>query len=150
VSLSTSAVEREHCLQRSWPPYPRLYGILYDRPDVVPRARRVLSEGRVADRCAVVGGSFFDGVPRHGSVYILKQIVHDWDDERAGAILCCCRQGIPPGARLLIVERRLPELTGGRERTEAEFAMLLANAGFKHLRTLATSCPLSVFEALPC
>src|SRR5262245_27309111 len=148
--------------------HPRLYGILYDRPDVVPRARRVLSESRVADRCAVVGGSFFDDVPRHGNVYILKQIVHDWDDERAGAILRCCRQGMPLGARLLIVERRLPEravpgpaaevfltdlgmlvMTGGRERTEAELAMLLANAGFKHLRTLATSCPLTVFEALP-
>jgi O-methyltransferase domain/Dimerisation domain len=149
--------------------HPRLYGILYDRPDVVPRARRVLSEGGVADRCAVVGGSFFDGVPRHGSVYILKQILHDWDDERAGAILRCCRQGIPPGARLLIIERGLPEraepgpaaevlLTdlemlvmapGGRERTEAEFAMLLANAGFKHLRTLQTSSPLWVFEAQP-
>jgi hypothetical protein len=148
--------------------HPRLYGILYDRPDVVPRARRVLSEGRVADRCAVVGGNFFDGVPRHGSVYILKQIVHDWDDERAGAILRCCRQGMPPGARLLIVERRLPEraepgpaaeaflsdlgmlvMTGGRERTEAEFIELLSSAGFKHRRTLATSSPLWVFEAEP-
>jgi O-methyltransferase/methyltransferase family protein len=148
--------------------HPRLYGILYDRPNVVRRARRVLSEGRVADRCAIVGGSFFDGVPRHGSVYILKQILHDWDDELAGAILRCCQQGIPPAAKLLIIERRLPEpaepgpaaeaflsdlgmlvMTGGRERTEAEFAVLLANAGFKHLRTLATSCPLSVFEALP-
>jgi hypothetical protein len=148
--------------------HPRLYGILYDLPDVVPRARRVLSEGRVADRCAVVGGSFFDGVPRHGTVYILKQIVHVWDDERAGAILRCCRQGMPPGARLLIMERRLAEraepgpaaevfltdlgmlvMTGGRERTEAEFIELLSSAGFKHRRTLATSSPLWVFEAEP-
>jgi hypothetical protein len=148
--------------------HPRLYGILYDRPDVVPRARRVLSESCVADRCAVVGGSFFDSVPRHGRVYILKQIVHDWDDERASAILRACGRCMPPDARLLVVERRLPELaepgpaaevfltdlgmlvmTGGRERTEAEFATLLANAGFRHLRTLATSSALSVFEALP-
>ena len=91
--------------------HPRLHGILYDLPNVVPLARRVLSESRVADRCAVVGGSFFDGVPMHGNVYILKQVLHDGDDERVGAILRICRRCIPPNATLLVIDRKMPELT---------------------------------------
>jgi len=145
----------------------RLCGVLYDLPNVVRHARRVLRETRVADRCAVVGGSFFDGVPMHGDVYILKQVLHDWDDERVGAILRCCRRCIPPNATLLVIDRKMPELAepgptaevfltdlemlvmtpGGRERTETEIIELLSNAGFKYRRTLATSSPLWVFEA---
>jgi hypothetical protein len=148
---------------------PCLRGVLYDLPIVVGRAAQVLSEPRVADRCSVEAGSFFDGVPKHGDVYVLKQVVHDWDDERAGAILRSCRRCMPPDAKLLVIERRMPAFNdrapaadvfltdlemlvmtpGGRERTETEFAMLLANAGFKHMRTLATSSPLYVFDALP-
>jgi hypothetical protein len=149
--------------------HPRIRGVLYDLPNVVAHAVQVLSANGVADRCTVERGSFFDRVPRHGNVYLLKQVIHDWDDERAGAILRSCRRSIPPHAKLLVIERRLPELAepgsvaetffadlemlvmapGGRERTETEFADLLAHAGFKHLRTLPTSSPLLVFEALP-
>jgi O-methyltransferase domain len=148
---------------------PRLRGVLYDLPIVVGRSAQVLSERRVADRCSVEAGNFFDGVPKHGDVYVLKQVVHDWDDERAGDILRSCRRCMPPDAKLLVIERRVPECNdraptadvfltdlemlvmtpGGRERTETEFAMLLAHAGFKHVRTLATSSPLYVFDALP-
>jgi SAM-dependent methyltransferase len=149
--------------------HPRLRGVLYDLPSVVADADQVLNSAEVADRCTVERGSFFDAVPRYGNIYLFKQVIHDWDDERADAILRSCRQCVPPDARLLIIERRMPEFAeprpaaeayfadlemlvmapGGRERTEAEFAALLANAGFEHLRASPTSSPLWVFEAQP-
>lgn len=147
--------------------HPGLRGVLFDLPNVVAQAAPVLSKSKVADRCAVEGGSFFEHVPSHGDTYLLKQIVHDWDDARASSILRCCRRCMPQDAKLLIIERRVPEpseptepaetffadlemlvmTSGGRERTEAEFRKLLADAGFKHLRTLTTASPLCVFEA---
>jgi hypothetical protein len=149
--------------------HPRVRGVLHDLPSVANRAAQVLSERGVGDRCRVEAGSFFDSVPKHGDVYLLKQVVHDWDDERAGAILRICRRCMPPDAKLLIVERRMPApndrappaeaflvdlemlvmTPGGRERTEAQLATLLTNAGFKHVRTMPTCSPLWVFEAQP-
>jgi len=101
-------------------------------------------------------------------VYLLKQVIHDWDDERAMTILRCCRKCMPSTARLLIVARRMPEteepgrsaeaffadlemlvMNGGRERTETEFSRILGEAGFKFERTLPTASPLCVFEARP-
>ena len=147
---------------------PALRGILYDRPTVVAHAGQVLS--RFADRCTAEGGSFFDRVPGDGDAYLLKHILHDWDDERADAILRCCRRCMPTNARLFIIERKLPDIAGtktdaetfltdlemlvmtagGRERTEAEFRNLLTNAGFQLLRIQSTASPLFVFEARRC
>ena len=144
-----------------------LRGILFDLPNVIADAARVLSG--VADRYTVEAGSFFDDVPKSGDVYLLKQVIHDWDDEHVTAILGCCRRCMPTNSRLLIIERILPELaepragsetlltdlemlvttSGGRERTETEFRHLLAKAGFEHRRTVATPSPLSIFEARP-
>jgi O-methyltransferase domain/Dimerisation domain len=146
---------------------PDLRGVLFDRPNVVDHAVHVLS--RFADRCTTEGGSFFERVPDNGDTYLLKHIVHDWDDERVHAILCCCRRCMPASSRLVIIERKLPDLaepkadvetfltdlemlvmtSGGRERTESEFRNLLANAGFELLRILPTSSPLFLFEARP-
>jgi hypothetical protein len=144
-----------------------LRGVLYDLSDVVDRAAPVLSE--VADRCAVEAGSFFERVPGDADTYLLKHILHDWDDERVGAILRCCRRCMPARARLIVIERTLPDLaeseadaegfltdlemlvmtSGGRERTEAEFRNLLANAGFEFVRIVQTASPLFVFEGRP-
>jgi hypothetical protein len=144
-----------------------LRGILFDRPHVVDRAAHALSE--LGDRCSVEGGSFFERVPAKGDTYLLKHILHDWDDERAGVILRCCRRCMPANGRLFIIERKLPDIaepeadaegfltdlemlvmtSGGRERTEAELRKLLATAGFELLRTLPTASPLFVFEARP-
>jgi hypothetical protein len=144
-----------------------LRGVLFDLPNVVDRAVSVLSG--VVDRCTVERGSFFEHVPRHGDIYLLKHILHDWDDERAGAILRCCRRCMPANARLLIIERKLPEIaepeadaesfltdlemlvmtSGGRERTEAEFRSLLVDAGFEPARIVPTASPLFLFEARP-
>ena len=75
--------------------YPELKGVLFDQPHVVAGADEVLSEACVADRCRVVGGSFFDGVPEGGDAYVLKAIIHDWEDEEAISILRSCRAAVP-------------------------------------------------------
>jgi O-methyltransferase domain/Dimerisation domain len=146
---------------------PGVRGVLFDLPNVVEHSGRVLGAGEVAERCTVEGGSFFERIPGNGDAYLLKQVLHDWDDERALAILRRCRSSMSPDARLLIIERKMPEVaergmatetfftdlemlvmtSGGRERTEAEFSKLLEQAGFKLKRTLPTASPLWVFEA---
>jgi hypothetical protein len=145
-----------------------LQGILFDLPAVVARAPGVLNHNGVAQRCRVEEGSFFERVPC-GDLYLMKQVVHDWDDERAVAILTCCRRHMPANARLLVIERRIPERAevgvsreafmtdlemlvmtpGGRERTESDFRAIFAAAGFRHVRTLQTATTLSVFEGQP-
>lgn len=150
--------------------HPGVRGTLFDLPHVVAGAGPVLAEAGVADRCAMVGGSFFDAVPAGGDAYVLKYIIHDWDDERAATILRRCREAMGPGAVLLVIEQVLPEhleagaaaqrlarldlqmlvLTpGGRERTESEFRRLLADAGFELRRVIPTQSPFSILEAAP-
>jgi hypothetical protein len=149
--------------------HPELRGVLFDLPNVVDNAAHVLGARRVVDRCTIERGSFFESVPRNGDVYLLKHIIHDWDDECAADILRCCRRCMPRNAKLLLIERKMPEVAdcggsaetfmtdlemlvmafGGRERTEAEFQQLLGDAGFKYLRTVLTTSPSCVFEAQP-
>jgi hypothetical protein len=146
---------------------PNLRGILFDLPHVVAHAPQVVRA--VADRLQVVGGSFFDTVPAGGGTYLLKSIIHDWDDVRATAILRNCRTAMTPSSRLLVLDRELPEpgqplhasemflldlemlvmTPGGRERTRAEFAKLLSDAELQLVRTLPTRSPLTIFEARP-
>ena len=90
---------------------PGLGGVLFDRPEVVTGAEAVLRAAGVADRCAVVGGDFFASVPPGGDAYVLAQIVHDWPDAEALAILSACQRAMAPGARLWVIEQVLP---GGR------------------------------------
>jgi hypothetical protein len=148
---------------------PRLRGILFDLPHVVARAAPVLAEAGVADRCTVVGGDFFVSVPAGADAYILKYIIHDWDDERSVTILTRCRAAMAIGATLLLIEQVLPErlevgaaalpaarldlqmlvLTpGGRERTESEFRRLLADAGFELCTVVPTASPFHILEAV--
>ena len=142
--------------------HPDLRGVIFDLPNVADHAAHVLAAHKVADRCTTERGSFFESVPGHGDVYLLKHVIHDWDDERAAEILRCCRRCMPRDARLLLVERKLPEFAdrngpaetfmtdlemlvmspGGRERTEGEFRKLLGDAGFKYVRTLPHGFPL--------
>ena len=137
---------------------------------MVASAPPVLTAAGVADRCTVVDGDFFAGVPAGADAYLLKMIIHDWDDARATAILKQCRTVMAPEATLLLVERVLPErleagsvvmeaarvdlamlLTtpGGRERTETQFRHLLADAGFELRRIIPTQSPFSILEAVP-
>ena len=148
---------------------PRLQGVLFDLPHIVTQAPPILTAAGVADRCRIQAGSFFDTVPAGGDAYVLKYIIHDWDDPRAGAILAACRRAIPPDGAVVVVERLLPErakvgietdvyfidlemlaLTpGGRERTEDEFRQLFAAAGFVLAQVVPTASPFRVFEGRP-
>jgi hypothetical protein len=84
---------------------PHLRGILFDLPHVIENARELVNDAGVADRCEFVGGSFFEAVPEGGDAYILRNIIHDWEDDQAVAILMTCRRSMGNGARLILVER---------------------------------------------
>ena len=148
---------------------PGLRGTLLDLPSVVEGAPALLAGAGVADRCEVVGGDMFQAVPGGGDLYVLSRVVHDWEDTRATAVLQSCRRAMHAQARLVLVERVLPdriEATSaaqvsdaqrpehdgadrGRERTECDFAALLARAGLRLVRVIPTSGPVSVVEAVP-
>lgn len=145
--------------------HPAARGVLFDQPGVVAGAAEVLRDAGIADRCEVVGGSFFEAVPDGGDAYLLKAVLHDWDDAEAEAILRNCRRAVGPDGRLLVLERVVappnedPEakffdlfmmaVTGGRERTEEEFATLLAGAGFRLDAVVRTGTPICVIEGVP-
>jgi hypothetical protein len=142
--------------------HPALRGVLFDQPHVVAEAGTTLSAAAVADRVSVQGGDFFAAVPGGGDVYVLAQILHDWDDDRAVAILRRVAAAMTPAARLLILEQVIPDdsaphpaklldlhmlvLLGGRERSESAWRELLAAGGFE-LVGVDTSARASVLEA---
>jgi SAM-dependent methyltransferase len=142
-----------------------LHGILLDVADVARRAGPVLREAGVADRCEVIAGDFFADVPEGADGYLLANVLHDWDDRRAAAILQACRRAMRPGGRVLIAERLIPDdppdavpvllsdlnmllLSGGQERTNAEYGALLAAAGLQTGRILPVAAPYGVIEGL--
>ncbi len=147
--------------------HPALVGILFDLPHVVTGAPALLQASAVSDRCRIETGSFFDEIPSDGDAYLLKYIVHDWDDQRAIAILARCRAALGADGTLLILERVMPERAepgkaveaflldlemlvvtpGGRERTEREFREILSAAGLALTRIVPTSSPMSIIEA---
>jgi hypothetical protein len=142
---------------------PHLRGVLFELPPVAEGAKRHLAELDVLDRCAVIAGDFFESVPAGGDAYILKNIVHDFDDERAIAILKNCRRATSSQAKILVVQEALPAgntpsvgklldlqmlLIGGRERTEDEYRALYGAAGFELTRVVPTPSPLHVIEGV--
>jgi hypothetical protein len=144
---------------------PQAKGVLYDADIVVSGAEPRLEAAGVADRCEAVAGDFFKEVPAGGDAYVMKWIIHDWEDEKAIRILKNCRSQMKPEVRLIIVDCVVPDndapdfsktfdlnmlvMTGGKERTAAEFDQLLAAAGFKLLRVIPTDVPTSIVEAQP-
>lgn len=147
--------------------YPAMRGVLFDRSDVIAGASAVLERAGIADRCEVVGGDFFAEVPAGGDAYILRQILHDWDDARAVKILETCRRAMNSVGKVLVVEgviasdyrQALPVLQldlemlvnyGGRQRTEAEYRELFAVAGLRlgAVVPLSDLLQLSVFEGV--
>jgi O-methyltransferase domain/Dimerisation domain len=145
--------------------HPHLRGIVFDQPDVAARAEQAIEAERLTSRCEAVGGDFFVDVPAGGDAYLLKYILHDWDDERCVAILQACRSAVPDDGRLLVVELLIPlgsapsyaksqdvnmlANLGGRERTEDEYRELYAAAGFKLTRTIPAQGELHVIEGIP-
>src|SRR5207302_4819565 len=88
--------------------YPRMLGVLFDRPHVIAGARSFLETEGVAQRCELLSGDFFEAVPSGGDAYILQNIIHDWDDERAIAILKRCRRAMAKNAKVLLSEMVIP------------------------------------------
>lgn len=141
---------------------PRLLGTLFDVPSVIERAAKKPRPAEVASRCSFVGGDFFESVPPGRDLYILKHVLHDWDDEHALRILRSLEAAMPPDARLLIAEQgvappgvpspgklldivMLSLLEGGRERSAEEFASLLSGAGLELESVASTPGPITLF-----
>jgi len=140
-------------------------GVLFDLPHVIDRAAGCIAAAGLADRCELVGGSFFDGVPEGADAYLLKWVLHDWADDEAAAILRSCRRAIAPGGSLIIVEHLVGEpndglasklmdlnmlvITGGMERTCEEFAALLQQSGFELARHVRSEATVDILEATP-
>ncbi|MDQ3776924.1 MAG: hypothetical protein M3461_22540 [Pseudomonadota bacterium] len=130
-----------------------------------PAAQGVLAGAGLGARAAWTSGDFFEAVPPGGDLYLLKSVLHNWDDAHAARILRRCREAMSPESRLLVIERLLPTgngpseaklfdismlvVLGGRERTEGEYRVLLGSTGLELRRVIPTECPLSLFEAIP-
>jgi hypothetical protein len=144
---------------------PAADGVLFEQQSLVGPAEQLLREAGMLDRCRVVAGSFFETAPDDGDLYVLRRVVHDFDDERAVALLATVRRHMPAGATLLLMESVVPPgnephfaktldldmllFVGGRERTESEYAALLDRAGFRMTRVVPTISTISLVEARP-
>ena len=142
---------------------PHLEGLLFDLPQVIEGAPALLEKEGVADRVELKTGDFFESVPGGADAYMMKFIIHDWDDDRALKILRNIHQALPSDGRLLLVEMVVPAgnephfskiqdlemllSPGGLERTPDEYGDLLARAGFELRRIIPTKSPLSIVEA---
>ncbi|HEY9514130.1 MAG TPA: methyltransferase, partial [Gemmatimonadaceae bacterium] len=143
---------------------PHLQGILFDQPSVVAGAGRTLEEAGVADRCECVGGDFFRAVPPGGDVYVLRSIIHDWDDMPATTILTNCERAMAEGGKVLVMESvvdageksvaakmldvQMLVMTGGRERTVEEFEELFAAAGLEVARAIPVGVDGRIVEGV--
>jgi SAM-dependent methyltransferase len=142
-----------------------LRGVLFELPAALPGAAAVLREAGVEDRCQIVAGDFFQGVPEGADCYILANVLHDWDDRSSVRILSACRRAMAEDGRVLIVERLIPDepaaavpvllsdlhmmvFSGGQERTNAEYGQLLADAGLNLGRVQPAASPYGIIEGL--
>ncbi|HEX4251433.1 MAG TPA: methyltransferase [Pseudonocardia sp.] len=149
--------------------HPGVHGTLVESGDCVASAARVMAAAGVDDRCTITTGDFFDGVPSGSDLYLLKWILHDWDDDRAAMILRRCREAMPARGRIMIIERVLPTTTatgvprdptlsdlhmlaiyGGQVRTLTEFQTLFRRSGlrFAALRPLPGVDQVCLIEAV--
>ena len=143
--------------------HPSPKGIVFDSPHVVAGAPPTIESAGLASRCTTAGGDFFQGVPP-ADLYMMRHILHDWNDERSTLILENCRMAAKPGAKLAVVELVIPPgnepsmgkildlemlvIASGKERTEAEYASLFAGAGWKFTRIVPTKSPVSILEGV--
>ena len=143
---------------------PQLRGLLFDQSSVIDGATALLEKEGVAARVELARGSFFESVPAGADAYMMKHIIHDWDDERSLLILKNIHRAAPANGKVLIVEMVItpgndPQFgkiqdmemlvsPGGIERTESEYRELLQQAGFKLTRVIPTRSPLSIVEAV--
>lgn len=143
---------------------PSMTGIVADLPQVIKGAEHFIREKGLENRCKTAEIDFFHSVPPGSDAYLLSHVLHDWTDEQCVKILRNCREAMKPGAKLLVVEMLVPPgnapsiaklldlemlvITGGRERTEAEFKSLFELAGFTGLRVIPTKESINVLESI--
>jgi hypothetical protein len=142
--------------------YPAMRAILYDLPGVTERAKTSLQATGLANRCQVIGGSFFESVPGGADAYLMRHIIHDWDDAKATKILQNVHRTMGNAGRLLVIESVIPAgndpvfgklldlhmlvVPGGKERTEPEYRKLFEVGGFHLTRIVSTRAEVSVIE----
>jgi hypothetical protein len=140
-------------------------GVLLDLPHAIAVAEGAIEAAGLTDRCRTVAGSFFDGVPEGGDAYVLRAILHDWDDDASISILRSVRRAAAPEATLVVIERDLGPpnqnvetrfsdlnmlvIPGGRERTIDEYGALLAAADFRLVESRPAGFGLHVILAVP-
>jgi hypothetical protein len=146
--------------------HPKLRGVLGDQQHVLERAReRAFLGGEVANRSSMQACDLFSNIPSGCQAYLVKSVIHDWDDEDSARILRNCRKAVPNNGALLLVEFDLPEdgsssrgkftditmmvVTGGKERTISEYKSLLSTAGFQLTKVTPTPTGFNVIEAAP-
>ncbi|MFX1298452.1 MAG: methyltransferase [Promethearchaeota archaeon] len=145
---------------------PLLKGILYEQPEVAAEVREIIQKGKFLDRFQIIEGDFFQKVPGGADAYILKLIIHNWNDDICRKILENCRKNMEKNNKLLVIEAIVPKgnkehiaklldiemlifTDGGYERTEEEFRALFTSAGFHLNRIIPTLSHLSIIEAQP-
>jgi len=142
---------------------PSARGVLFDQPHVIASAQPMPTE--LAQRCQLVAGSFFEAVPRNGDAYLMKAILHDWDDGKSIEILRTCRRAMSPKAALIVIERvvgspnespdsKFSDLNmmvqyAALERTRQEFHDLLKGGGFELAEIVPTRSPMSIIIGKP-
>jgi O-methyltransferase/methyltransferase family protein len=143
---------------------PDMKGTVFDTASTIERANQQHRNNGWGGRCSYVSGDFFHTVPQGADAYLLCGVIHDWDDNHAITILGNCRRAMSKNSKVLLVDMVVPDtnvncfsklldlnmlvMTGGRERTKAEFCALLDAAGYKLTRTIPTMAPQSVIEAM--
>jgi SAM-dependent methyltransferase len=141
---------------------PALMGTILERPHALPAAKAAIAECGLSFRCSVVEGDFFVAVPE-ADIFLLKSIIHDWDDDQSLRILSNCARALRPNGRVILIERLLTDdvaagsvslidvnmlaVLPGRERTEREYADLFARAGLRLDRMISSVPPFSVIES---
>jgi hypothetical protein len=143
---------------------PDTTGAVFDLPHVVAEAELRLADYGLGNRLTLTAGDFFTSVPAGADTYLLSMILHDWSDAEAARLLANIKAAAPAGARLVAFELVIPDGAGphmakmidltmlgmltGRERTQAEYRLLLEDAGFKFEAVTATPTPISIIRAL--
>ncbi len=144
---------------------PKAKGVVFDEEYVTNETRAGIAAKGLNNRCEAVGGSFFDFVPKDADCYLMKMVLHDWDDEKSLKIITNCHNAMKNGSKLLILESVIPgkntphpgkfmdinmlAMTGGKERTEKEFASLIEQAGLRFSKVISTHSPMfSIVEAV--
>jgi hypothetical protein len=141
---------------------PHMQGVLFDLPSVIEGAGALLEKEGVRSRVELASGDFIKSVPTGADVYVMKHIIHDWDDERSISILKCIGAAMSQGGKVLIIEMVVPEgnepspakamdlqmliMESGKERTKDEYRRLLEAAGFRLTRIVPTKSPYSLIE----